>query len=74
MRYCFANVRAQMRHKSRATPIHCAPSQGTEDRIIFREVAIKMPLSVALPSRLSQAGGIPYTWPSTQPHLGGGLD
>jgi hypothetical protein len=34
--------------RCRATPIHCAPSQVTEDRVIFREVAIKMPLSVAL--------------------------
>jgi hypothetical protein len=38
--------------RCRATPIHCAPSQVAEDRVIFREVAIKMPLSVACSSCL----------------------
>jgi hypothetical protein len=44
MRYCIANVRSEMRHKMQGHthPRRSLPS--TEDRIILREVAIKMPI------------------------------
>jgi hypothetical protein len=56
-------------------PIHCAPSQVTVDRIIFREIAIKMPLSVALlflPPSHRRDWHIVHTAGCTIPLFGGG--